>query len=223
MTDHARRVLIVDDDPLVATLVESLLSGRGFVTASCGDATTARQRVAEFDPDLVILDVNLGGGPTGLQLGYVLARLHPELALMYLTRYPTAVIADRAMAEHARRHAVLSKDDIHDVEVLIAGVEDALRGRRGGAELDIARDEQMSTLTRTQWEVLGLVSDGLTNSAIAERRNTSERAVEKQLRQIYEILGLQSGREVNARVLAALRYRNSMGDTQRRVTTASLD
>lgn len=223
MTDLARRVLIVDDDPLVATLVESLLSARGFATSSCGDATTARQRVAEFDPDLVILDVNLGGGPTGLQLGYVLARLHPELALMYLTRYPTAVIADRAMAEHARHHAVLSKDDVHDADVLIAGVEDALRGRRRGAELDVARDEQMSSLTRTQWEVLGLVADGLTNSAIAERRNTSERAVEKQLRQIYEILALQSGREVNARVLAALRYRNSMGQTRPQVTTASLD
>jgi len=223
VTDLTRRILIVDDDPLVASLVESLLSDRGFVTSSCGDATTARQRVAEFDPDLVILDVNLGKGPTGLQLGYVLARLHPDLALMYLTRYPTAVIADRGMAEHARHHTVLSKDDVHDVDVLLAGVEDALRGRHTTEALDVAPDEQMSTLTRTQWQVLGLVADGLTNSAIAERRNTSERAVEKQLRQIYEILGLQSGREVNARVLAALRYRNSMGETQPQVATASLD
>lgn len=209
--DWARRVLIVDDEPLVVTLLTSLLESHGFEVYSCHDAATARRLVREVDPDIAILDINLGSGPSGVQLGFVLSELHPQVAQLYLTRYPAAAFADDRVAKRTRDRPVISKDDITDAGVLLAAIEAASRGQRP-AVARVEPDSKVEGLTRTQLEVLRLIADGLTNSAIAERRGTSERAVEKQVKQIYDGLGLQSGSEQNARVLAALEYRRALGD-----------
>ncbi len=211
MTSWRRRVLVVDDDPMVTSLVSALLTNEGFAVESCGDAPTARDKVGDFDPDLAILDVNLGNGPTGLQLGYVLSRLHPEIALLYLTRYPTALLTDPAMAEHVRQQAVLAKDDMRDPAVLLTAIEQAFRGKDAEAEPALAVDQDVRQLNATQLDILSLVAEGLTNAAIAEQREISERAVEKQLKRIYDNLGLATNRDQNARVLAAMKYAQALG------------
>lgn len=211
MTEWARRVLIVEDEAMVSALLTSVLTSHGFTVASCSDAASARTRVVEFDPDLVILDVNLGTGPTGVQLGYVLSQLHPDVALLYLTRYPAALLADGAMADHVTQHLVISKDDVTDDAVLVRSIEDAMRGQTSGADIG---GGQLGALSRTQLRILRLVAEGLTNSAIAEQRQTTEGAVEKQLKLIYSALGLVAGPEQNARVLAALKYVEAMGSAR---------
>ena len=213
MTAWSRRVLVVDDDPMVTSLVSALLTSEGFAVEACADAAQARHVVETFDPDLAILDVNLGAGPTGLQLGYVLSRLHPQIALLYLTRYPTALLTDPAMAEHVRSQAILAKDDMRDPSVLLAAIEEAFRGRGGSREPALSVDAGVRQLSTSQLEVLALVAEGLTNGAIAEQRETSERAVEKQLKRIYDVLGLAANRDQNARVLAAMKYAQALGWT----------
>lgn len=213
MATWSRRVLLVDDDPLVASLIEALLTAEGFQVVTCASATAAREQLQTFDPDLAILDVNLGEGPTGLQLGYVINRLHPDVALMYLTRYPTALLTNSAMADHVAQHTVLAKDDVTDTSVLLRGIEDALRGRDARSATAVSGDDAVTRLTGTQLEVLRLVSEGMTNAAIAAKRHTSERAVEKQLKSIYDTLGVAAGRDQNARVLSAMKYAQAMGNT----------
>lgn len=211
MTAWSRRVLVVDDDPMVTSLVSALLTNEGFAVKACADAAQARQLVETFDPDLAILDVNLGAGPTGLQLGYVLSRLHPEIALLYLTRYPTALLTDPAMANHVRSQAILAKDDMREPSVLLGAIEEAFRGKKESIHPALSVDAGVRQLSTSQLEVLALVAEGLTNGAIAEQRETSERAVEKQLKRIYDVLGLVANRDQNARVLAAMKYAQALG------------
>lgn len=200
----------MDDDPLVVSLLTTVLQSRDFEVASCHDAVTARRLAEEFDPDIAILDINLGSGPSGVQLGFVLSELHPQVAQLYLTRYPAAAFTDAQMAERTRNYPVVSKDDITDSDALFEAIEAALRGQR--PELATrSGNSSLEHLTRTQLEILRMIADGLTNSAIAAKRGTSERAVEKQLRQIYESLNLAPGPEQNARVLAAIEYREALG------------
>jgi len=213
MNAWSRRVLLVDDDVLVRSLVGDLLQRSGFDVRSCSDVTQARQVVEEFDPDLAILDVNLGAGPTGVQLGYVLRQVHPGVGVMYLTRYPTALVTEPGLAEHIAESVVVSKDDVSDPEVLISAVEMALRGSRAAGVSEEGTDAAIRQLSRTQLQVLELLAQGLTNSSIAELRNTSERAVEKHVKLIYENLGLETQGPHNARVLAAKKFLEAMGAT----------
>lgn len=210
-----RRILVVDDDVLTTTLVRALLEGSGFDVETCHSAIEARAHIESFDPDLVLLDVNLGGGPTGVQLSYAWQRLFPGVALLYFTRYPTALMADLASHPELMSIPVLSKDSVHDSQDLVAAIDEALRGRGQSSEEFDGLDAPLHRLTRTQWRVLELVASGLTNAAIAQERQTSERAVEKQLKLIYETLGLVVNGDHNPRVQAALRYTQSMGVVQR--------
>jgi DNA-binding NarL/FixJ family response regulator len=211
MGNWTRRILIVEDDPFTATLVESVLTREHFEVQVCSDAATARSVAAEMDPDLALLDVNLGQGPSGVQLGFALEQAHPGMVIVYLTRYPTALVQAGSTAEHLADKVVLSKDDVTDAEALVEAIESALRGHTSTPE--IAGDPQLQRMTPTQMEILRLLSSGMTNSAIAQHRSTSERAVEKQVKAIYTALDLESDKTTNARVLAALRYSETMGDT----------
>lgn len=213
MNAWSRRILLVDDGALVRSLVGDLLQRSGFDVKSCADVTQARQMVEEFDPDLAILDVNLGEGPTGVQLGYVLRQVHPGVGVMYLTRYPTALVTEPGLAQHISESVVVAKDDVNEPEVLIAAVETALRGSRAAGVSEEGTDAEIRRLSRTQLQVLELLAQGLTNSSIANLRNTSERAVEKHVKLIYETLGLETQGAHNARVLAAKKFLETMGAT----------
>lgn len=218
MSPWERRVLLVEDDPFAVTLLTTILTDHSFAVRSCKDIATAREEARTFDPDVAILDIHLGGEATGLQVGYLLERAHPEIALMYLTRYPAAVLGDKRHREHVRGRVVLDKDEVAEPSVLLEAIEASLRGRNA-QPADFA-DGGIARLTATQLSVLGLMAEGLTNTAIAERRGTSARAVEKLIESIYSTLGLEVRGERNARVLAALRYSEVMG--LRRIPPAEL-
>ena len=196
---------------MTRSLIESILVGAGFEVRSCADAATARQISKDFDPDLAILDVSLGQGSNGVQLGYILEQRHPAMAIMYLTQYPTAFLSQPKSAAHVENKVVLHKDSVNSPEDVLHGVESALRGYRTGTE-DLV-DDQMRCLTELQWEILQMMASGMTNTAIAQRRGTSERAVERQLKLIYAALGIDIDQLSNARVLATRRYLNAIGNT----------
>ena len=211
MSQATRRVMLVEDEAFTRSLIEALLTGADFEVATCADAGAARRRLEEFEPDLVILDVNLGGGPTGLQLGFVLEHTRPDVPLMYLTRYPTALLSARDGAEHLADKVIVHKDEITDAGMLIEAVEATMRGQH--PKTPVVGDEQVRGLTATQLEILKLMSSGMTNAAIARQRSTTERAVEKQVKSIYQALELEPNQHTNARVLAALRYADAMGES----------
>lgn len=202
---------MVDDDTIVRALVTATLEGAGFAVRSCSDVHAARVLVEDFDPDLVVLEANLKGGPSGAQFGVMLAKLHPGIALLYLTRYPNVLYSDRSLIEHVRSHAVLVKDDITDASALVQGVEDALVGHKPSTAPVTRVDASVQRLNETQLDILGLVAQGFTNALIAEQRGTKERTIERQLKSAYETLGLVTSREQNARVVAAMKVAQALG------------
>lgn len=193
----------------MGSLLDVFLSGEGFDVEICTDAAEARTVAAEFDPDLAILDVNLGQGMNGIQLGYILEQSHPAMAIMYLTRYPASFFSGPGKAAHISNKVVVSKDAVHSPKELLHAVEAALRGFTSNS--DALCDEQLQQLTPLHWEILEMVAAGMTNTAIAQRRGTSERAVEKQLKSIYSTLGLGNDELNNARVSASRIYLSATG------------
>ena len=83
-----RRVLLVEDDALTLTLLESVIRTFGFHTYSAASATEAKVALTSFDPDLAILDIDLGPGPTGLDFAKMMSKTHPHVAVLFLSRLP---------------------------------------------------------------------------------------------------------------------------------------
>ena len=55
----AGRVLVVDDDAVLRSLMVKLLTSRGYETLSASDGESALQAMSEWSPDLVLLDINM--------------------------------------------------------------------------------------------------------------------------------------------------------------------
>lgn len=184
------RVLVVDDEENVAHLVASVLKFDGFEVREADTGLRALIAVAEFQPDLVVLDVMLGGGcpddPDGFE---VLRRLRSggsDVPVVFLTARDAGadrVAGLRAGADDyvvkpfsleellARVHAVLRRaSPSEDVRSSVLRVDDL--------ELDEASHEVRKagrevTLTNTEFELLRLLMRNervvLSKSTILER------------------------------------------------------
>lgn len=200
-----RRLLLVEDERLLAALMLEVLRDAGFEVVHATGAVEARDLLDGFDPDAALVDVHLGPGPSGLHLGHVIARTHPHVGVLLLSRFADLSAAGLDGWELPPGSMFVPKDRIVDTDVLMGAIESVLAGRpaptaHGNGLGDLAG------LTRSQLSVLRLAAAGLNNAAIAARRGTTERSVEQHLQAVYGALGIPVHAEVNPRVEAVLRY-----------------
>lgn len=211
MPQWHRRLLVVEDEPLVASLVCDVLRRSGFDTLVCPNSAAAVAAVDGFDPDAALLDIHLGSGPSGLQLGQLLHRTHPHIGLVFLTKYQDPRLASRSGWGVPEGSAFLSKDRITDATLLRDAVESVLSTSAPKLRDDRTVGGPLAALTETQLEILRLAALGLTNAAIAKRRNITERSVEQRLQSVYQALGITISADLNPRVEAIRRYIGAVG------------
>lgn len=210
-----RRLLLVEDEAFVASLLAESLGHAGFDVRTAPDVLTARRLVEEFDPDVALLDIGLGPGPTGLDLAHLLDREHPDIALVFLTRHPDRRSAGLAAADVPERAGFLRKDMVGDPEALIDAIEAVLRDNPREHRHDRHEDRPLRELTARQLEVLRLAALGLTNAAIARERGTSERAVELLLQSALRALDVPNDPDLNRRVEGVRHYVAAVGLPER--------
>lgn len=213
MPEFQRRILIVEDDSFTGSLMTRALDAAGFVTELAASALDAKGRLESFDPDAVIVDIDLGEGPNGVDFVHMLRLAHPDVAPVLLSRHPNAESAG-AKSSIPSGVAYLRKSLVHTTDGLIAAIEEALRGRAN--ELRQDRTEPVpATLTRSQREVLRMMAQGLSNSEIARRRGTSLSAVEQRVAEVFRAFGLTTTTDVVPRVEAVRRYIQENGLPER--------
>lgn len=208
VSEWVRRLLVVDDEALVRTLLSEALRSAGFDVATAENAAEARVIVDDFDPDAAVIDIHLGSGPSGLHLGHALHRSNPDVGLVFLTKYHDRTAGGVDGWDVPDGSAFLAKDRITDTTALTSAIESVLRG---GSLPDERSEGPLSSLTATQLEILRLAALGLTNAAIGKIRNTKERTVEQRLQAIYIALGIPVTGDHNPRVEAVRTYIQSAG------------
>lgn len=197
-----RRALVVDDDTFGAAMVRGVLTNAGFKVELAHTAEDAVEAFQDFDPDIAILDISLGQGPSGVDLAHIAHRSNPATALLLLTRYPDLRTAQLTASELPPDCGFLSKDRVNDPAALLDAVEAVLRSAGESTTQAERGSGPLSALTRTQLAVLRMVVQGFTNSEIARRRGCTTNALEKVLTSIYERLGIDKDSAVHPRVEA---------------------
>ena len=210
------RIVIADDALLVRQGAAQLLSEAGHeVVAQAGDADDLLRKVRAHRPDVAMVDVRMppDNVDDGLRAALAIRKELPATGILLLSQYIEDRYLSQLLATGAEGVGYLLKDRVADGERLVDAVE---RVAAGGSVLDpevIARmlgraREQgpLDTLTEREREVLGLMAEGRTNRAIAERLFVSERAVERHVTSIFGKLGLPVTEQDHRRVLAVLAY-----------------
>ena len=209
-TTH-RTALVVEDDRLLASLVATMLEGEGFAVHTAHDVAGATELLKMIEPDVAVLDVNLGDGPSGIQLGQLMAIKHPGVGIVFLTQFPdlkAAGIEPTALPEGA---AVAGKDRLDAGKDLLDAIESVLVSTKEPLRHDTEQDTSLTHLTSHQLEVLKQVASGMTNFAISQANNTTERSVERTLHNIFSRLGIEQSATTNPRVEATRRYIAHLG------------
>jgi DNA-binding NarL/FixJ family response regulator/class 3 adenylate cyclase len=210
------RVVIADDSALVRDGVAALLRECGVhVAAIAADAESLYREVERHRPDVALVDIRMP--PTGTTEGLVAAeqigRTHPEVGVLVLSQYLELSYALRLVEDGEARRGYLLKDRVSEIETLLDAVR---RVAHGGCVVDpaivdglVARAGvagQLADLSDRERGVLGLIAEGLSNEAIADRLLVSCEAVDADVAQIFEKLGLRDERAEDRRVAAVLTY-----------------
>jgi DNA-binding NarL/FixJ family response regulator len=214
-TDFPRRIVVLEDESLVAALLTQTLQDGGFQVVSCHDAVSAKKAVQDLDPDGVLIDINLGEGPNGLQFGEWLTRTHPHIAQIYLTGISDPRVwslgQGKASLKVIEDRTYLSKDKITNAQELRSCVDAALQDDAKQRLSQYRIDETLTKLSKSELEILSLAAEGLSNAAIATKRGTTTRTVEQQLQAVYKALKLEITSETNPRVQAVRIYLKASG------------
>jgi DNA-binding NarL/FixJ family response regulator len=212
------RVVIAEDGVIVREGVAVMLRRFGHeVVAAVGDAQALLAAVAEHRPDIVVTDVRMppGFSDEGLQAAIALRAADPGLPVLVLSQYVApAYAAELLDAGQPAGVGYLLKDRIGDVTDFV----DALSAVAGGQtvvdpevvrQLIGRRRDPLSLLTAREREVLALMAEGRSNTAIARRLVVTEAAVAKHIGSVLTKLQLPPDSDDHRRVRAVLAYLRS--------------
>ena len=200
-----RHVLLVEDEPLLRDLIAKSIEAQGFLVTTAANATDAKRAVKTVDPDAMVVDIELGPGPTGLDLAEVIAKQRPDIGIVFLTNLPDPRFGGDGKAV-TKNQAYIRKGAIESTGELLEALEAVLRDRvTKEYRHDLASNRPLSNLSQRQISTLKLVAEGKTNQQIADLRGTSTRAVESMLSRIFGALGIDP-KSSNPRVEAASKY-----------------
>lgn len=215
-TARPLRIVLAEDSVLLREGLLRLLADAGFeVVDACGDAETFLRSVEKHRPDLVVVDVRMPPTFTdeGVRAALVVRQEHPDIAVLVLSQYVEENYATELVAGRSKGVGYLLKDRVADVTEFVEALR---RVAAGGTALDpevvsqllsrAHRRDPLERLTPRETEVLGLMAEGRSNTAIAAALVVTEGAVEKHVSSIFSKLDLTPTEHDHRRVLAVLRW-----------------
>ncbi|MFN8079849.1 MAG: response regulator transcription factor [Kineosporiaceae bacterium] len=210
------RIVIAEDSVLLREGLVRLLSDAGMVVVeACSDAEQLLRAVAAHHPDLALVDVRMPPTFTdeGVRAALVIRQEHPDTAVLVLSQYVEENYATDLVAGRATGVGYILKDRVADVADFVEAIR---RVAGGGTALDpelvlqllsrARRRDPLQRLTPRESQVLALMAEGRSNTAIAAALVVSEGAVEKHVSGIFTKLDLSPAETDHRRVLAVLRW-----------------
>lgn len=201
------RVMVVEDDGFTRMLLCAQLRELGHLVVGDGASASEGMRIARrTEPDVAVVDLDLGRGPTGMDLAHALRRLAPAVGILMLSTYlDSRLIGDER--ELPPGAVYLVKRAVQQPATLNAAIHlaRAQDGRPNGAS-PIGDLVRLPRVRGGQLEVLRLVAEGYSNREIARRRSLTEAAVGKAISRLCGQLGITAEASDNQRVLIAQTY-----------------
>lgn len=213
------RVVVGEDSYLAREGITSVLEEAEDIelVATCVDLDSLRDTVDALLPDVVLTDIRMPPGHTdeGIRFAGELRSSHPGIGVVVLSQHAQPLYAVSLFEAGSERRAYLLKERLKNYGELGRALREV---HEGGSVVDpqiveelvaghVRHDgSKLARLTPRQVEILGLLAEGRSNSAIAGALVITKRAVERHINTIFAMLELRESDDVNRRVTAALMF-----------------
>lgn len=192
------KVLLVEDDLLLRNTLGELLGHRSFdVVGLVNSAEEALIINREMKPDVLLIDLDLGPGPNGIDIAHALRQENPQLGIVFLTSFTDPRFLDPNNLRIPTGSMYFTKSQVQDVSVLITAI---LRAKSFPLTPIRRMEPEKNPLSNLQIDILRRVSEGATSTHIANDLNLSVKSVEAHLSRIHRLLGLERHTDISPRI-----------------------
>lgn len=196
------RVLVAEDEEFTLNLLREVLESAKFQVEAVTNVSDAIARIESFDPHAVITDLNFGvTGPSGADLLQYIEKEHPWIGKVVLTSHASPSLAIPNGVELPAGVTYLVKSELGSISDLVTAVESSISNLSYEFVKPVVENDRI-LISANQGEILLLLAEGYTNSAIAKKRGTSVRAAETLVQRTFASLGIKNDEDFNPRVLA---------------------
>ena len=195
----------------MSQLLADVLNEHGFLVRTSADVAQARHEIDEFDPDMLLLDVSLGEGPTGIHLAHAMRLARPDIAILVFTSHTDVVGAHSDGLGLPPGVGLLSKHKVIDPSYLIEAMENVFREQADPDADPREAEDAFAFLGANGSRTLRLLAEGYDNDEIARRCGVSRKTIERWIEQVYRDLGIDTKGALNPRVAAARRFFFAVG------------
>lgn len=199
------RVLLVEDEDFTRTMVGEMLGASGINVRPVASVVEAINALDEFDPNVVLTDLDLGNGPDGADLLTKVAEERPWTGMVVMTAHASPELAINDASRIPEQAGYIVKSEIHSIQNLISVIQESII-MPGNFNSSDSEYEKKITITTSQAEILRMIADGLSNTAIAEARGISLRAAEALIQRTFVALGVNGDSTINPRVVAVRKW-----------------
>jgi len=203
-------VLIVEDETFTRTILSSAITSLGFqLVGAASNANDAMRLFITHHPMVVLLDLDLGNGPNGLDIANAMRRRDPLVGLALLSSMPDPRFLRPNLPELPPATLYQQKGKIEQGDELSRLVQDAFklaREQNKSSTPIIETIESDTGFTDTQIELMRLVANGLSNAEIARQRFTTLKSTENSISRLAKKLSLDGDDANNQRVMIAKAY-----------------
>lgn len=204
----ATRVIIVEDEPLFRQLIHTQLSADPDIeiVGEADNGEDAVELAKALEPEVVLMDIEMGEGMTGIEAGYAIKAQKPTTGIVLLSNH-----AAKQFVVNSGGWSYLIKRNVRDIGTVARAVKGAAWGMlvidpQLTGELQPRNNTALAKLEPEQLKVLELMAQGYTNKAITEELVIAKEQVEQYISQLYSILGVASDGKVEPRVAAVKIY-----------------
>ena len=197
------KVLIVEDEPIIAENIAMYLNNHDFVVSGIAyDDEEARNQLQRNLPDAVILDINLDSETDGIQIADYINK-HFSIPFLFLTSYADKETIERAKAVEPWGYIVKPFNE----KTLLATLEIAISNfaQRSNQQMPVVNLEKINRhlttpVSEREINVLQLIYEGKTNRQIADQMYVSVNTVKKHINNSYLKLDASSRSTAIARL-----------------------
>ena len=206
------RLIMVEDDPFTRATLGDALATHGFdIRARVGTAFEAIEAQRVHNPQVALLDLDLGIGASGIDVAIALREKNPNIGIVFLTTYKDPRLLNSNLPSLPEGAIFLNKLQMNSTAKIAFQISLAIVKPLAKRALPWVRRGPLSSMSAIQIEILKDIADGLSTSEIARKRGVSEQAIDRSITRISKNLGIPKSADSNLRVQIVRAYFKNKG------------
>jgi DNA-binding NarL/FixJ family response regulator len=204
------KLLIVEDDSMMLQALSIGLIANGITEVEVADSASVAMRLFRtFRPDVSLIDIELRQGPTGVDVSHAMRKLDANVGIVFLTSLADPRLVDSRIPELPEGSIYLRKNSVKNLTEVVEALKMSISGDSKAIK---ARDDQeFLDLTKAQFEIIRLISEGHSNLEISKIRVTTVKSTENAIARLAKKLGITNSTNASQRVLLARKYTELIG------------